>query len=113
MILLLSLLNVTAIHSTRKTDAIHLLEILCLMIAGISKMYINEINIKNRAYNYYFKNLIKAKKLDSKNILIDEENYKDLVLYFTSYVHGTLVKMFRLHCYELMGKIEEDEGKNI
>ena len=83
------------------------------MIAGISKMYINEINIKNRAYNYYFKNLIKAKKLDSKNILIDKENYKDLVLQFTSYVHGTLVKMLRLHCYELMGKIEEDEGKNI
>ena len=50
------------------------------MIVGISKMYINEINIKNRTYNYYFKNLIKAKKLDSKNILIDKENYKDLVL---------------------------------
>ena len=43
-------------------------------------MHIKEMNIKNRVYNYHFDNLIKKKKkkLEAKNILIDEENYKDL-----------------------------------
>ena len=35
-------------------------------------MHIKEINIKNRVYDYYFDYLIKAKKLETKNILIDE-----------------------------------------
>ena len=30
-------------------------------------MHIQEINIKNRVYNYYFVNLVKAKKLENKN----------------------------------------------
>ena len=34
-----------------------------------------EINIKNRVYNYYSDNLIKAEKLQSKNIWIYEKNY--------------------------------------
>ena len=46
-------------------------------------MLIQEINIKNRVYNYHFDNLVKAKKLETKNILIDEKNYKDLTIYFT------------------------------
>ena len=29
-------------------------------------MHIQEINIRNRAYNYYFDNLVKAKKLETK-----------------------------------------------
>ena len=29
-----------------------------------------EINIKNRVYNYYFDNLVKVKRLKTKNILI-------------------------------------------
>ena len=29
-------------------------------------MQIKEINIKNRVYNYYFDNMIKAKKLEIK-----------------------------------------------
>ena len=33
------------------------------MIVGIDKMYINEINAKNKVYNYYLHNLIKAKKV--------------------------------------------------
>ena len=36
-----------------------------LMIADIYKMYIKKMNIKNRVYNYYFDNLIKAKKLSN------------------------------------------------
>ena len=37
-------------------------------------------------YNYYFDNLVKAKKIETNNILIDEKNYKNLVIYFTRYV---------------------------
>ena len=51
-------------------------------------MLTKEINIKNRFYNYYFDNLIKAKKLGTKNIKIDEKMYKNLVIYFTRYVHS-------------------------
>ena len=32
-----------------------------------------EINIKNRVYNYCFDNLVNAKKLETKNILIDKK----------------------------------------
>lgn len=35
-------------------------------------MQFKETNTKNRLYNYY-NNFIKAKKLESKNILIDEK----------------------------------------
>ena len=46
------------------------------MILGRYKMHIKEINIKNRLYNYYFDNLVKAKKLETKNILIDEKKIR-------------------------------------
>ena len=39
---------------------------LCLMIVGIYKMHIKEINIKNRVYSYYFDYLIKGKKTETK-----------------------------------------------
>ena len=48
-------------------------------------MYMIEINIKNRLYNYYFDHLIKTKNLETKNNLINEKNYKDLVIYFSRY----------------------------
>ena len=73
-------------------------------------MHINEINIKNRVYNYHFDNLIKAKILEFKNILIDEKNYANLVIYFTRYVHSKSIKMSSLNYHE-MEKIEEHEGK--
>ena len=74
-------------------------------------MYINEIDVKNKVYNYYFYNLIKAKNIKTKNILISKENYKDLKIYFTRYVYKKLKKMWRLHYHELMRKIEEHKGK--
>ena len=40
-------------------------------------MHFKEINIKNRVYKYYFDNLIKGKKLETKNTLTKEKNYKD------------------------------------
>ena len=39
-------------------------------------MQIKEINIKNRVYNYYFENLVKVKKLETKDILIDKKTTK-------------------------------------
>ena len=66
-------------------------------------MHIKRINnTKNRVYDYYFDNLIKAKKLETKKILIDEKNLKDLVIYFTRYVHSKSIKMFSLHYLELL-----------
>ena len=52
------------------------------MIAGKYKIQRNikfeEINIKNRVSCYYFDNLIKTNKLETKNILINEKNNKNL-----------------------------------
>ena len=70
------------------------------MIVGIYKMHIKEINVRNRVYSYHIDNLVKAKNLETKNILIDKKIYKDLTIYFTGSVH----KMPTLHYYELMEK---------
>ena len=63
------------------------------------------MNIKNRVYNYNFDNLIKKKKkkLEAKNILIDEENYKDLYQICSQEVDKNEI----LHHHELSEKIEE------
>ena len=70
---------------------------MCLMIVGIYKKDIKENNIENKVYKYYFNNLIKTKKLETENISIDEKNYKDMVIYFTTYVHTELIKVLSLH----------------
>ena len=69
---------------------------ICLRIVGIYKKHIKETNIENRVYKY-FNNLIKAKKLKTENISIDEKSYKDMVIYFTTYVHTESIKMLSLH----------------
>ena len=61
-------------------------KILCFMIASIYKMRMGEINIKNKVYNYYFDNSVKAKKTDTNNILIGQKHCKNLMIYFTRYV---------------------------
>ena len=43
-------------------------------------IHIQEINIRNRVYSYYFNNLAKEKKSN----LIDEKNYEDFVIYFAT-----------------------------
>ena len=43
------------------------------MTVGTYKMHIIDLNIENRVYNYYFDNSIRAKKLKTKNILIDKK----------------------------------------
>ena len=74
-------------------------------------MLTKEINIKNRIYNYYFNNLMKAQKLETKNIKIDEKMYIDFVIYFTRYVHSKSIKILTLYYHELVGKSEGHEGK--
>ena len=41
----------------------------------------------------FFDNLVNAKKFETKNILIDEKNYEDLVIYFTRHVHSKSINM--------------------
>ena len=58
-------------------------------------MHINKINITNQVFNCFFNNSIKAKKFETKNVLIDEKIYKDLVIYFTRYDHNKSIKICR------------------
>ena len=76
-------------------------------------MIINKINIKNGVYSYYFEHLVKAKELETKNILIDKKNYKDFGIYFARYFHKKWIKKLSLHYHELIGKIKEHEGKKV
>ena len=57
---------------------------MCLMIVGIYKMHIKGINIKNQA-SCHSGNLVNAKELETKNIVIDKESYNYLTIYFTRY----------------------------
>ena len=59
----------------------------------------------------FFNNSIEAKNWETKNILIDEKNIKDLGIYFTRYVYNKSTQILRLLYQELIGKIEEYEGK--
>ena len=69
-------------------------------------------NIKNRVHNYS-DNSIEPEKIETKNILIDEKNLKDLVIHFTRYVNRKSMKCFSLYFYKLMGKIKEHERKKL
>ena len=44
-----------------------------------------------------YDNLMKPKQLKTKIILIDEKQYKDLVIYFTRYDRGKTIAMLSLH----------------
>ena len=117
-ILLLPLLKVLIIDvlfmALKNLKQFICLKILCLKIVGIYiKIHINEINIKNQVWNCYFNNSIKVKKLEFKNILINEKNHKDLVIHFTRYVHNKSIKTLRMQFGELIGKIKEHGGKNV
>ena len=60
-------------------------------------MCIKEISIKNWSY------FIKGKKLETKNVLIDEKNYKNF--------HCKSIKMLSLYYHELLVNIEGHEWK--
>ena len=57
------------IYGSSKSDAIILLEHSVLDF-GIYKMHAKEIYIKNQVFDYY-DNLIKPKKIETKNVVID------------------------------------------
>ena len=46
---------------------------------------VKDIDIKNRTY-YFFDDIIKLKNFDSSNIKIDEESYKNILIYYIGYV---------------------------
>ena len=43
-------------------------------------MHANTVNVEIKVYIYYFGNLIKAKKLETENVLINWKNYKDMTI---------------------------------
>ena len=73
------------------------------MIVGIYKMH---INIKNRFHNHSG-DLIRPEQTETKNIFIDEKNFKDFVIYFTRYVNCKSIKMLSLYFFKLIGKTEK------
>ena len=89
LLLLLKMMIITVVFMklANLTQVIYQ-KMFCLMSVSIWKMLANEINIKNKLYSYYFDNLIKAKKLETK-YFIDEKKYLDLTFCFTRCVHKT------------------------
>ena len=66
-------------------------------------MHIKERHINNKVCNYYFDKLIKeAKKYliktkkETKNVLRDEKNSRNFVIYFTRYINTKPFKMLNL-----------------
>ena len=49
------------------------------MMVGMYKMHVKVINLKYKFYNYHFENL------ETRNILIDKKNCKDLLIHFNRY----------------------------
>ena len=76
-----------------------------LMTVGIYKIHTKKINIKNQV-QYHYENLVKPKKTETRNILIDKKRYKDLVIYFTRYHRDKSIRMINLYYDKLIGKIE-------
>ena len=65
------------------------------MIVDIYKMQFKEISIKIRFYNYHFDYLVK--KIETKSILIDEKNHKEMTTDFTRYDWGRSIRMLNLY----------------
>ena len=75
-------------------------------------MHIQKLILKSSP-RLLFWEFSQSKKWEIENILISEENYKDLTIYFTRYVHSKSKTILSLHDHEVMEKIEEHKGKNI
>ena len=115
-LIVLPLLNVLIIHDISKSKAISLLQQFYNSVLDdrgyIHKMHIKIINIKNQAH-YHYENLIKLKNLHTKNIFIDKKSYKHLAIYFNRYHLVKSIIILNLFYDELLGKVEEYEGKKI
>ena len=71
-----------------------------MQFVGIYKMYTKETYIKNLVF-YYYGNLIKPKKIETKNTVINEKSYRDLVIYSTRYDRGKIITMLSLSYHDL------------
>ena len=94
------------IHDISKSEAIHILKILFLMIVGIYKMRSKKINIKN--YVRYRENLFKPEILESIHFFIDRKSYKD----FTRYHPDKSIKILNLYYDELIEILKGMKEKN-
>ena len=83
-----------------------------MLIGGIYKIHNKKINVKSQVHNPY-QNLIKPKKLGTRNIFIDKKGNKELVIYFTIYYPDKSITMLNLYCDEFIEIIEEHKGKKI
>ena len=66
------------IHGISKSDTSHLLKNFVLDDRGYMQNAYQKY--QNSFYKYYFDNLIKKKKIKTKNVLIDAKTHKDLVI---------------------------------
>ena len=55
----------------------------------------------------------KQKMLEIGNILIYERSYKDLVIYFTSYIHSKSINLLRPYYQKLIRKNQKREWKKM
>ena len=61
------------------------------------------INIKNRVNNHSDE-LTKQQQTEIKNILINEKNFKDIMIFLNRYVNSKSIKMSRLYFLQINGK---------
>ena len=88
-----------------------MLKVLVITVLFMTLNQVKETNLKNQVC--YSDNLIEAKKLETKTILIDDRNYENMEIYFTRYIHCKSIKILTLHFHELIGNTEDHERKNI
>ena len=75
---------------------------------GIYKKHTKEIYIKSQVFDYY-DNLIKPKKLETKNIEIDEKSYSDLVKHSLNSTIKAIVSYVNIRISEQFGLYEDFE----
>ena len=66
------------------------------MIMDIYKMYTQKIKIKHQ-FHYNSENLVKPRKLETRNTFIYKKSYKCMVIYFTRYHPDKSTTMLSLH----------------
>ena len=70
----------------------------------MSKNKIKETDIKNRMY-YFFDDMINIKSLDPNKMKIDQKSYKNILIYYISYVTSNSVKPLYLIINNEMGTL--------
>ena len=57
---------------------------------------VKDINIKNRTY-YFFNDIINKKYFDPNNVKIDENSYKNILIYYIGYVTNKDLKYVKIY----------------